>query len=75
MIDLINKPVANRRTRPTWATDDKQLMEKCVGPDAMRRFKIAQMYWRQGMTARDIATTLDMTPNAVEVVIHRLTKA
>lgn len=74
MIDLIHKPVANRRIRPAWATNDKQLMEKCVGPDAMRRFKIAQMYWRQGMTAKDIATVLDMSVNAVEVILHRLTR-
>jgi hypothetical protein len=65
MIDLAHKTVANRRTRPAWVANDKQLMEKCVGPDAMRRFKIAQMYWRQGMTAKDIAgyATLDMTAN------------
>lgn len=75
MIDLIHKPTANRRTRPAWATNDKQLMEKCVGPDAMRRFKIAQMYWRQGMSAKDIATTLDMNAHAVEMIINRLTKA
>lgn len=74
MIDLIHKPVANRRTRPSWVMDDKRLMERCVGKRGMLRFKIAQMYWRQNMTAKDIATALDITENNVKVIVHRLTK-
>jgi hypothetical protein len=68
-----HKPVANRRTRPDWVLDNKKLMEICVGPQGMRRFQIAQMYWRQNMTAKDIATVLEMTVTAVEKIIHRLT--
>lgn len=72
MIDLIHKPTANRRTRPEWVLDNKKLMEICVGPQGMRRFQIAQMYWRQNMTAKDIATVLEISEHAVECVINRL---
>lgn len=75
MVAMTHRQVANRRKRPAWATNDKQLMERCVSKSAMRRFKIAQMYWQQNMTAKDIATALDVTVNAVEVVLHRLTRS
>jgi hypothetical protein len=75
MSDLLqHKPVNNRKTRPVWAMDDKQLMLRCVGTRHMLRFKIAQMYWKQNMTAADIATALDMSTNAVELVILRLSR-
>jgi hypothetical protein len=75
MVELSHRTVANRRTRPAWVLDNKKLMEICVGKKGMQRFQIAQMYWRQNMTAKDIATVLDMSVNAVEVILHRLTKA
>lgn len=71
---LIHKPTSQRRTRPAWATNDKQLMERCVGKRGMIRFKIAQMYWRQNMSAKDIATALGMTVNAVYLVLNKLSK-
>lgn len=74
MVDLTHKTVANRQTRPDWVLDNKTLMEICVGPRGMRRFQIAQMYWRQNMTAKDIATVLEMSVKAVERVIERLLK-
>ena len=74
MIGLIHKPVANRRNRPSWVMNDKELMERCIGKEGMRRFKIAQMYWRQNMSAKDIATVLEISVDAVECVIKRLVR-
>lgn len=72
MIDLSNKPVANRHKRPAWVMNDKELMLMCVGEEGMRRFKIAQMYWRQNMSARDIACSLNVSLKSVERVLERL---
>ncbi len=74
MISLKHKPVDNRNTRPQWVMNDKQMMEKCVGKAALRRFKVAQMFWRQNMSAQDIAVTLDTTLKAVEHILDRLRK-
>jgi hypothetical protein len=72
MIDLSEKPVNNRKTRPSWALDDRQLMLKCVGKRHALRFRIAQMYWQKNMTAQAIAEALNMKRNAVELILHRL---
>lgn len=72
---LRNKIVSNRKARPYWATDDKQLMLRCVGKRHMIRFQIAQMYWQKNMTAKDIAAYLGMNTHAVEVTISRLLTA
>lgn len=71
---LRHKLVNNRKKRPAWAMDDKQLMLRCVGKRHMVRFKIAQMYWQQNMTAQDIATSLDMSVKSVQLVLIRLSR-
>jgi hypothetical protein len=75
MVDLSHKLIANRRKRPGWVFDNKKLMEMCVGKQGMKRFQIAQMYWRQNMTAKDIATMLDMSAHAVECVLTRISNS
>jgi len=74
MVELSHRTVATRRTRPEWVLDNKKLMEICVGKHGMRRFQVAQMYWRQNMSAKDIATVLEMTENAVYMIINKLSK-
>lgn len=69
---LQHKPVNNRRSRPEWSMDDKQLMLRCVGERPMLRYKIAQMYWRNNMTVIDIARALEMHPKRIDGVITRL---
>lgn len=75
MIDLIHKPVNNRKTRPVWAMDDRQLMLKCVGKRHALKFQIAQMYWQKNITAQDIATAVGMKLKAVELILIRLCKS
>ena len=73
MNDLLKyKPVNNRRSRPEWALDDKQLMLRCVGKRGLLRFQVAQMYWQQNKSAREIAETLSLTVATVDRMIHRL---
>jgi len=74
MFSLKLKPVGNRRTRPAWTMNDDQLMLRCIGQRHMLRFKIAQMYWRQNMSAGAIAATLKMSRNSVKSILSRLTK-
>jgi DNA-binding MarR family transcriptional regulator len=74
MISLYLKPVNNRRYRPSWATNEKQLMLHCVGNRPMIRFEIAQMYWLRNMSAKEIAAKMKMTKHNVEMILHRLAK-
>lgn len=69
------KPVNNRSTRPTVAMDDRAFMLLCVGKGPMLRYKVGLMYWRENKSAREIATSLNMTLGAVEKIIQRLARA
>lgn len=72
MIDLINKPVANRRRKPTWATSEQKLNQHFLKSRAMRRWMIAKMYWIENKAAREIAEHFSMSLHAVEVILNRL---
>jgi hypothetical protein len=72
---LKHKPVDSRKRRPAWSMDDQKLMLHCVGERPMLRYKIALMYWRQNMTAKDIAEALDMNTPAVEMILVRLSRS
>ena len=74
MINLIHKPVNNRKNRPTLALDNKALMTACVGQQATTRYKIAEMYWRENKSAPEIAASLGMTVEAVKKIIQRVAK-
>lgn len=76
MVELSHRTVANRPARPSWAASEKQILAALLSDDkqATRRFTIATMYWRQNMSAKDIATSLDTTVKAVESVLYRLSK-
>jgi len=69
------KPVNNRKNRPAWVMDDKQLMLRCIGARHTLRYTIALMYWRQNMTASAISCELKMSLGAVEKIIQRLAKS
>lgn len=75
MLSLSNKRVSNRRSRPTWVMDDQQLMLRAVGADGMIRFKVAQMYWRNNMTAQAIAAELNLSLGAVKMILTRMRKS
>ena len=77
MVDalLLHKPVNNRKNRPQWAMDKKELILHCIGERHLLRYKIAVMYWRHNMSAKDISTDLCMTLDAVEKIIHRLARS
>jgi hypothetical protein len=60
-----------KKNVPTWANSDKKLKMRIFGP-AMRRYRIAYLYWRVGMSAREVADELRTTEDAVEQVLTRL---
>lgn len=72
---LRHKPVNNRRSRPPWAMNDRELMLRCVGKRHAMRFQIAQMYWQKNMSADDIATVVGMSVGAVKMILSRLYKS
>ena len=72
---LLHKPVNNRKNRPQWAMDKKELILHCIGERHLLRYKIAVMYWRHNMSAKDISTDLCMTLGAVEKIIQRLARS
>jgi len=54
------------------ATFDDQKLKLAIFRDAMRRYRIANLYWTVGLNAREIAEELETTEHAVKSVIHRL---
>lgn len=62
-----------REETPAWVLGtDKQIMLRCISPSNIRRFKIATMFWREGMSVADIATALDMSESSVTMTLSRL---
>lgn len=60
-----------RKNVPEWANSDMALRWRIFGP-ALRRYRIAYLYWRCGWNAREVAEEMRMAKNAVEVIISRL---
>jgi hypothetical protein len=70
---LINKPVANRNVRPRWVGNDERLfMEKTFGHEALTRYEIADLYWRRGKSAPEVAEKLGLTVDSVKSILKRL---
>lgn len=63
-----------RKNIPLWANSDKKLKMRIFSP-AMRRYRIAYLYWRVGMSAREVADDVGATINAVECVIKELKRS
>jgi hypothetical protein len=70
-VQRIRRPQKQRR--PPWAWNEKDLRKQLIGP-ALRRYRIAYMYWLVGMNAREIAEEMKTTTNAIECVIHKLNR-
>lgn len=60
-----------RKNIPDWANNDKALKMRIFGP-AMRRYRIAYLYWRVGMSAREVAEELKISRKQVEKVVYQL---
>jgi hypothetical protein len=56
---------------PSWANSDSELRRAIVGP-ALRRYRIAYLYWRLGWNSREVAEELGISQSAVEQCIHNL---
>jgi DNA-directed RNA polymerase specialized sigma24 family protein len=66
----LKKPI--RTETPPWANSHKSLMLRCIPPSHMRRFKVAQMYWMEGMTIGDISTAMSISIDSIKKIIYRL---
>jgi hypothetical protein len=62
-----------RKNVPTWANSDKKLKMRIFGP-AMRRYRIAYLYWRVGMSAREVAEEVDTTTKNIYRILSDLRK-
>jgi hypothetical protein len=60
-----------RKNVPPWANDMKSLRKRVLGR-AMVRLKIAYLYWRIGLNAREVAAELGITRRAVTETLARL---
>jgi len=67
-VEKIRRP---RKEVPAWAHSDAELRKTIIGP-ALRRYRIAYLYWRCGWNSREVAEELDISRSAVEQVIHNL---
>jgi hypothetical protein len=61
-----------RKKTPKWAKKDSTLMARILGKPALRRLRVAYLYWRCGWNSREIADDLKTTVKAVESIINRL---
>ncbi len=61
-----------RKNTPKWAKNDSTLVAKILGKPALRRLRIAHLYWRCGWNSREIADEIKTTVKAVESIINRL---
>jgi hypothetical protein len=68
--DPRHKPTNSRRNRPAWAANEKMLILHMM-KRVQRNITVAHMYWLENKSARDIATHLDMTTEAVKKIIQR----
>jgi DNA-directed RNA polymerase specialized sigma24 family protein len=69
---LRHKPVSNRKSRPAWAMDRKTLALRAFGKAAIRRWHIAQAYWIENKSAREIARELRTSIGSVKRTIHTI---
>jgi hypothetical protein len=60
-----------RKNVPTWANSDKKLKMRIFGP-AMRRYRIAYLYWRVGMSAREVSEEVGGSLDSINNVIKYL---
>ena len=60
-----------RKNVPIWANSDKKLKMRIFG-SAMRRYRIAYLYWRVGMSAREVSEEVGGTVNAIKLIIRNL---
>jgi hypothetical protein len=60
-----------RKEVPMWANSDSALKKRILGR-ALRRYWIAYLYWRVGLTAREVAEELGIKISAVKSVIYKL---
>jgi len=58
---------------PEWANDDEEMKRRLVGP-AVRVWHACNLYWRLGLTAREVAGELRTSEGAVRQIIHRVTR-
>lgn len=62
-----------RKNIPVWANSDKKLKMR-VFRRAMRRYRIAYLYWRVGMSAREVADEMRLNKQQVYDTIRFLKK-
>jgi hypothetical protein len=70
-VHIEDHPPRPRRKVPAWTISDHALVAHMIKPVA-RNTEIARLFWRANWTSQDIAEKLDMTKNAVEMVIKKL---
>ncbi len=69
----IRKPRHPRKHIPQWALDDHSLRMTIIFP-ALRRYRIAYLYWHLGLSAREVAQEIGISRSSVDNVIHKLSK-
>lgn len=62
-----------RKDCPEWVANEESFRRALFLP-AIRRYRIAYLYWRCGWSAREVAEELGITTNAVEQAVKKLTK-
>lgn len=60
---------------PIWANNDADLWRQVAGLAALRRYKIAYLYWRVGWTTSEISKELGLSINSVRSTLYRLRSA
>lgn len=66
------KPVNARKRRPAWAQTTAGTFLRALGPKALRRWEVADLYWLRNLRAREVAERLSMTVKAVTRILERL---
>lgn len=67
----IKKVRRPRKRPPAWVFNVRKLRKRIFRP-ALRRYRIAYLYWHVGLNAREIAETMKMKKKNVEAVIHKI---
>ena len=62
-----------RKMIPDWARSETQMRVHILAP-ALRRYRIAYLYYMVGMSARETAEELQTTANAVMHVIRKVNR-
>jgi hypothetical protein len=60
-----------RKNVPPWASNDRAMRIRILGP-ALRRLRIAYLYWRLGWNSREVAEEMGMTTSQVQNTLHYL---